>query len=99
MKMLSAIERAVCSQFEISQKEFRERKHRTEQHVAEAKHAAVLLASLQTRMNPHALSKRLKMHHSMVQYAVKHAQSLIDVDPDYRARYERAKSLLTPTKR
>ena len=95
---LAQIRKAICREFDVKPSELTGRNF--ERHVCEARHAFALLATEATRMTAASISRRTfgENQHTSFYHGVKKAKDLRDIDPDYRARYERAKSLLTKSK-
>lgn len=88
MNQWRKIKSAVCEAFGVSCREFTG--PRKEAHVTEARHAAILLMMQSTRMSAKSLGDRLKVHHKTIGNSVQRAKDLIDIDADYKARFEKA---------
>jgi hypothetical protein len=93
MNPIKKIERAVCSAFELDHSELNRGRMR---HVAEARHAVRLLIIQTTRRTEKSLTDTLGLERGTIRNSILQAKTLIQIDPDYRRRFELARLTLTP---
>jgi chromosomal replication initiation ATPase DnaA len=87
--ILRKIQSAVCAEFDVTHRELKSKSR--ERHITDAKHAMILLLSKKTRMTMSQIAIRLKCDRHTSLNSVYRAQALIDTDPDYKSRFERAR--------
>lgn len=87
--ILHKIQAAICAEFDVTSEELTSLARNA--HIAEARHAMVLLTFEVTRLSMNSIGKTIGKDHGTIANSIQRATALISVDPNYHARFIRAK--------